>query len=57
VIAMGTLAAMWTSWRIAGRDIAPAGGTKRVVQFSVASFALVLGIVVAVLYVLMNAAD
>ncbi len=57
VIAAGTLAAMWTSWRIAGRDIAPAGGNKRVVQLSVTTFALVLGVAVAVLYVLMNAAD
>ena len=57
VIAAGTIAAMWTSWRIAGRDLAPAGGNKRAVQLAGASFALALGVIVAVLYVLMNAAD
>ncbi len=57
VIAAGTIAAMWTSWRIAGRDLAPAGGNTRAVQIAGASFALALGVVVAVLYVLMNAAD
>ncbi len=57
VIAVGTAAAMWTSWRIAGRDLAPVGGRRRVVQVSAASFALALGIVTAVLYVMMNAAD
>ena len=57
VVAMGTIAAMWASWRIAGRDIAPAGGNKRVVQVSAATFALALGVLIAVLYVLMNAAD
>ncbi len=57
VMAAGTLAAMWTSWRIAGRDLAPVGGNKRVVQISAASFALALGVVTAVLYILMNAAD
>jgi len=57
VMAAGTLAAMWTSWRIAGRDLAPVGGNKRVVQISAAGFALALGVFAAVLYVMMNAAD
>ncbi len=57
VIAAGTLASMWTSWRIAGRDLAPVGGNKRVVQISAATLALAIGVLVAVLYVLMNAAD
>ena len=57
VMALGTGAAMWTSWRIAGRDLVPVGGRRRVVQVSAASFALALGVVTAVLYVMMNAAD
>ncbi len=57
VMAAGTLAAMWTSWRVAGRDLAPISRRPRAVQVSAATFALVLGIVTAVLYVLMNAAD
>ncbi len=57
VMALGTLAAMWTSWRVAGRDLASVSRHPRAVQVSAAGFALALGIVTAVLYVLMNAAD
>jgi NosR/NirI family nitrous oxide reductase transcriptional regulator len=57
VVALGTLAAMWTSWRVAGRDLATASRSRHTVQISAASLALILGVVVAVLYVLMNAAD
>ena len=57
VMAAGTLAAMWTSWRIAGRDLAPIGRSRRSVQIGAAGFALALGVFTAVLYVLMNAAD
>ncbi len=57
VIAMGTMAAMWTSWKIAGRELVPLNGSRRGVQWSATGLALVLGIVTAVLYVLMNAAN
>ncbi|MHB8827573.1 MAG: 4Fe-4S binding protein [Acidimicrobiales bacterium] len=57
VIAAGTLAAMYASWRIAGRDLARIATSRRRVQVSAATFALVCGIAAAVLYVLMNAAD
>ena len=57
VMAAGTLAAVWASWRIAGRDLAPVGTSKRSVQVSAATFALAIGVITAVLYVLMNAAD
>ncbi len=57
VMVLGTLAAMWTSWRVAGRDLAPVSRHPRAVQVSAAGFALALGIVTAILYVLMNAAD
>ena len=57
VVALGTLAAMWTSWRVAGRDLATPSRSRFAVQISAAGVALVLGVVVAVLYVLMNAAD
>ncbi|HQT99232.1 MAG TPA: 4Fe-4S binding protein [Acidimicrobiales bacterium] len=57
VMVLGTLAAMWTTWRIAGRDLAPVSSRRRAVQVSATSFALALGVATAVLYVLMNAAD
>lgn len=57
VVAVGTLAAMWTSWRVAERDLAPASRSGLVVQTSAASVALILGVIVAVLYVFMNAAN
>ena len=57
VMALGTLAAMWTSWKVAGRDLAVPSAHPRAVQISAATLALALGIAVAVLYVLMNAAD
>ena len=57
VIAAGTLAVMYASWRIAGRDLAGIATSARRVQISAATFALICGIGAAVLYVLMNAAD
>ena len=57
VVGAGTLAAIWTSWRIAGRDLAPISSHRRGVQISAASFALVVGVATALLYVFMNAAD
>jgi NosR/NirI family nitrous oxide reductase transcriptional regulator len=57
VMVMGTAAAMWASWKIAGRDMAGASVNRRSVQVGAAGFAFVCGAVTAVLYVLMNAAS
>jgi polyferredoxin len=57
VIALGTVAAMWTTWKIAGRELVPLNSSRRTVQWSATAFALVLGIIVAVLYTMMNAAN
>ncbi|MDE3093986.1 MAG: 4Fe-4S binding protein [Acidobacteriota bacterium] len=57
VVAVGTAAAMWTTWRIAGRELVPLNGSRRSVQVSATLFALLLGVVIGVLYVLMNAAN
>ncbi len=57
VVALGTLAAMYASWRIAGRDLAGISTTPRRAQVSAATFALVCGVAAMALYVLMNAAD
>ncbi len=57
VMAAGTLAAMYTSWRVAGRDLAGLSTSRRRVQVTAAGLALALGVITAVLYVMMNAAD
>ncbi len=57
VIALGTLAAMWASWRIAGRDLVPLTEHRRGIQITAASIAGVCGLVASVLYVLISAAD
>jgi polyferredoxin len=57
VMVLGTVAAVYTSWRIAGRDLAGLATSRRRVQISAASFALLCGVAAMVLYILMNAAD
>jgi len=57
VMGAGTLAAMWTSWRIAGRDLAPISNYRRGVQIGAVAFALIIGVATAWLYVFMNAAN
>lgn len=57
IIAIGTLAAMWTSWRIAKRDLAPLTDRPRGLQVAAVSLAALCGVVASVLYVLMSAAD
>jgi NosR/NirI family nitrous oxide reductase transcriptional regulator len=57
VISLGTLAALWSTWRIANRELVPV--SRRTVGMRVTALSLVLacGAVAAVLYVLMHAAD
>ncbi|HLI16501.1 MAG TPA: 4Fe-4S binding protein [Acidimicrobiales bacterium] len=57
VIGLGTLGAMWSSWRIAGRDLAPVARRPLAVRVATTSFALSLGLGLAVLYVLMHGAN
>lgn len=57
VIALGTLAAMWASWRIARRDLVPLTDYRRGIQVAAVSIAGLCGLVASVLYVLMSAAD
>ncbi len=57
VIAAGTLAALYSTWKISGRELAPAsrgGSAVRVVSLGVV---LAFGVGAAILYYLMNAAD
>jgi NosR/NirI family nitrous oxide reductase transcriptional regulator len=57
VIVLGTLAAMWASWRIAKRDLVPLTDHPRGVQIAAVSLAAICGVVASVLYVLISAAD
>ena len=57
VMVLGTMAAVYASWRIAGRDLAAIATSRRRVQVSAAGFALICGVAAIVLYILMNAAD
>jgi hypothetical protein len=57
VMMLGTVAAMWASWKIAGRDMVLAGGSRRTVQIGASTFAFACGAAAAGLYVLMNAAS
>jgi NosR/NirI family nitrous oxide reductase transcriptional regulator len=57
IIAIGTLAAAWSTWKISGREIVPVSRGGAAVRVASLSLVLVFGAVAAVLYVLMNAAD
>ncbi len=57
VVALGTAAAMWTSWRIAGRELAPVSKNPEATRLATTGLALAVGIAMAVLYVLMHGAN
>ncbi|MHB8438770.1 MAG: 4Fe-4S binding protein [Acidimicrobiales bacterium] len=57
VIALGTLAAAWATWRIAGRDLVPISRNQFGVRVVTLGFVLACGTTAAVLYVIMHAAD
>ena len=57
VIAAGTLAAMYTSWRISGRDLATASAHPAAVRAFAVGLAAACGIAAMVLYVAMHAAS
>jgi NosR/NirI family nitrous oxide reductase transcriptional regulator len=57
VIGLGALAAAWTSWRIAGAELAPHARSAVGVRVVSVGLALACGAAAAVLYVLMHAAS
>ena len=57
VVGLGTLAAMYTSWKIAGRDLAPVARNTVAVRLATSGLALGTGVAMSVLYVLMHAAN
>ena len=56
IMAIGTIAAAWATWRIAGRDLVGISTRGTTVKFASSSFAAACGIAAAYLYVLMHAA-
>ncbi len=56
VIAIGTLAAMWTSWRISGRELTAIATRPLLARFSAVGLAAAFGLLASVLYVAMHAA-
>jgi len=57
VMALGTLAALWSVWRIGSRELVPVSRSAIGVRVATAGFVLSCGAVAAVLYVLIQAAD
>jgi len=57
VIAVGTAGALWSTWRIAGRELVPISRGTAGVRAVTAVLVLACGLAAAWLYVLMNAAD
>jgi NosR/NirI family transcriptional regulator, nitrous oxide reductase regulator len=56
VMAIGTVAAAWATWRIAGRDLAVVSTNGATVKVASTGFAVACGLAAAYLYVLMHAA-
>ena len=57
VIAAGTLGALWSTWKISKRELSPVSRGGTAVRVASMTVVLVCGVLAAVLYVLMNAAD
>ena len=57
VIALGTAGALWSMWRIAGRELVPISRGTAGVRAVTAVLVLACGLAAAWLYVLINAAD
>lgn len=57
VIALGTLGALWSTWRMAGRELVSISRGGVGVRMATAGLVLACGLAAAWLYVLMNAAD
>lgn len=57
IIGVGTLAALWSTWKISGRELMPVSRGGAAVRAASLTVVLACGVLAAVLYVLMNAAD
>ncbi len=57
VVLLGTAAAAWATWKIAGRELVPVSRNAIGVRVATVTFALACGAAAAFLYVLMHAAD
>ncbi|MHB1790105.1 MAG: 4Fe-4S binding protein [Acidimicrobiales bacterium] len=57
VIALGTLAALWTTWRITNRELVPVSRNGVAIRVVTLGLVLVCGLAAGVLYVLMHAAS
>ncbi|MDA8046393.1 MAG: 4Fe-4S binding protein [Actinomycetota bacterium] len=57
IIALGTAAALWATWRIAGRELIPISRSALGVRLTTLSVVLASGAGAALLYVIMHAAD
>lgn len=56
-IAVGTLAALWSTWKITGREVVPMSRGGAAVRVASLGLALACGVAAAVLYAMINAAD
>ncbi len=57
VVALGTAAAGWATWRIAGRELVPSSRNALGVRVATVSLVIACGAAAGVLYVIMHAAD
>jgi hypothetical protein len=57
VMALGTLAAAWSTWKIAGRELVPVSRSPIGVRMATLGFVIACGAAAAALYVMMHAAD
>ena len=57
VIALGTVAAMWSSWRISGRELVPVSSRPLAARLTAVGLALGFGVLASVLYVAIHAAQ
>ena len=57
VVVVGTMAASWSTWKIAGRELVPVSRNALGVRLATVGFVLACGAAAAVLYVMMHAAD
>jgi NosR/NirI family nitrous oxide reductase transcriptional regulator len=57
VIALGTIGALWSTWRIGSHELVPISRSALVVRVTTIGFVLACGVAAGLLYVLMHAAD
>jgi NosR/NirI family nitrous oxide reductase transcriptional regulator len=57
VMALGTAASLWATWRISQRDIEPLSGNRMAARLSALAIVLLCGVAAGFLYVIMHAAS